>query len=136
MNHYATAARWRVVRGWRHEGPGARLRRYQTTSEDGSGVTHYQVKDLQGRGGRYRGRCPVHQGEGCDAFHVDVKRKIFHCFSCGAGGDVLELVALLNRCTLREAAGQLKAWFPEAATCGAAFPSQRVRKERWASIHR
>ncbi len=91
-------------------------------------LRRYQVKDLQGGGGRYRGRCPIHQGEGRDAFHVDVKRKIFHCFSCGAGGDVLELVAQLSRCTLREAAGQLEAWFPEAATCVAPLPSQRVTK--------
>jgi len=74
-------------------------------------LRHYQVNDLQGgRSGRYRGRCPIHQGEGCDAFHVDVRRKIFHCFSCGAGGDVLDLVALLNQCTLREAALQLQDW--------------------------
>ena len=34
-------------------------------------LRHYQVDDLQGgRSGRYRGRCPIHQGEGRDAFHV------------------------------------------------------------------
>ena len=91
-------------------------------------LRHYQVNDLKGRGGRYRGRCPIHQGEGGDAFHVDVKRKIFHCFSCGAGGDVLDLVALLDRCTLREAACQLKDWFPEASTCREPMPRQRVTK--------
>ena len=92
-------------------------------------LRHYQVDDLQGgRGGRYRGRCPIHRGEGRDAFHVDVKRKIFHCFSCGAGGDVLDLVALLNQCTLREAALQLKDWFPGAATGGEPPGRQRVRK--------
>ena len=48
-------------------------------------LRHYRVDDLQGgRGGRYHGRCPIHRGDGRDAFHVDVKRKIFHCFSCGA----------------------------------------------------
>jgi DNA primase len=91
-------------------------------------LRRYQVKDLRGRGDRYRGRCPIHQGEGRDAFHVDVRRKIFHCFSCGAGGDVLELVALLSRCTLRDAAGQLEAWFPGSATSAAPVPSQRVTK--------
>src|SRR5438876_7732402 len=53
----------------------------------------YRLNDLTGgRNGRYRGRCPIHQGDGRDAFHVDVRRKIFHCFSCGAGGDVLDWV--------------------------------------------
>jgi DNA primase len=90
----------------------------------------YQVNDLKGgRNGRYRGRCPIHQGDGRDAFHVDVKRKIFHCFSCGAGGDVLDLVALLNRCTLREAALKLQDWFlPGAATNKDSLIRQRVTK--------
>lgn len=92
-------------------------------------LRHYQVDDLQGgRGGRYRGRCPLHQGEGRDAFHVDVRRKIFHCFSCGAGGDVLDLVALLNQCTLREAALQLQDWLPRAATRRDRPARQRVTK--------
>ena len=92
-------------------------------------LRHCQVEDLQGgRGGRYRGRCPIHRGDGRDAFHVDVRRKIFHCFSCGAGGDVLDLVALLNQCTLREAAWQLKDWFRSAATGGEQPTRQRVRK--------
>jgi DNA primase len=93
-------------------------------------LRHYQVDDLQGgRGGRYRGRCPIHRGDGRDAFHVDVKRKIFHCFSCGAGGDMLDLVALLQQCTLREAALQLKDWFGGAATGGEQPTRQRVTKE-------
>lgn len=91
-------------------------------------LRHYQVNHLKGRGDRYRGRCPIHQGDGREAFHVDVKRKIFHCFSCGAGGDVLDLVALLDKCTLREAAGHLKDWFPGVATCGGPPSRQRVTK--------
>src|SRR5438876_9398901 len=47
-------------------------------------LRHYQVDDLQGgRNCRDRGWCPIHQSEGRDAFHVDMRRKIFHCFSCG-----------------------------------------------------
>ena len=93
-------------------------------------LRHYQVDDLAGgRSGRYRGRCPIHQGEGRDAFHVDVRRKIFHCFSCGAGGDVLDLVALLSQCTLREAALPLQDWLPGAATRRDRPARQRVTKE-------
>src|SRR5205809_3091251 len=95
-------------------------------------LRHYQVNDLQGgHSGRYRGWCPIHQGEGRDAFHVGVRRKIFHCFSCGAGGDVLVLVALLNHCTLREAASQLQDWLPGAATRGERPSRQRVTKENF-----
>lgn len=91
-------------------------------------LRHYQVNDLKGRGDRYRGRCPIHQGEGQDAFHVDMNRKIFHCFSCGAGGDVLDLVSMLDKCTLREAAGRLKDWFGGKSTRVDPPPGQRVTK--------
>jgi DNA primase len=91
-------------------------------------LRHYQVNPLQGRGGRYRGRCPIHEGEGGEAFHVDVQRKIFHCFSCGAGGDVLDLVALLEKCTLREAAVHLQDRFPGMATRAERPARQRVTK--------
>jgi DNA primase len=55
-----------------------------------------------------RGLCPIHHGEGRDAFHGDLRKNIFHCFSCGAGGNVLDLVAQLEQCSLREAALQLQ----------------------------
>ena len=42
---------------------------------------------------------------------------------------MLDLVALLNQCTLREAAWQLQDWLPDAATRRERPPRQRVRKE-------
>lgn len=91
-------------------------------------LRHYHLDDGKGRDGRHRGRCPIHRGEGCETFHVDMKRKIFHCFSCGAGGDVLDLVAVLDKCTVREAAARLQDWFPGMATCEAPRLRQRVTK--------
>ena len=41
---------------------------------------------------------------------------------------MLDPVALLNQCTLREAAWPLKDWFPGAATGGEPPGRQRVRK--------
>ncbi len=90
-------------------------------------LEHYRIAGLRGGWGRYRGRCPIHQGEGEDAFHVELERNLFHCFRCGAGGTVLDLVALLEGCTLRQAAVQLRDWFPGAAR-GSPARSQRVTK--------
>jgi DNA primase len=56
----------------------------------------------------YRGPCPIHQGEGRDAFHGDLGKNVFHCFACGAGGNVLDLVAQLEQCSQREAALRLQ----------------------------
>ncbi len=51
--------------------------------------------DLGARLGRsgegMRGRCPVHGGQGRDAFAVYPGQGHYHCFYCNEGGDVLDL---------------------------------------------
>jgi DNA primase len=68
----------------------------------------YRVDWLRHSGpDQYRGRCPIHGGEGRDAFHVNLKRSVFHCFACGAGGNQLDFAAALEGCSVREAALRL-----------------------------
>src|SRR5437763_10291554 len=55
----------------------------------------YGVK-LKRSGKELRGRCPIHQGEGADSFHANTEKNAFHCFSCQAKGNVLDLVAALE----------------------------------------
>ena len=57
---------------------------------------------------QYRGRCPIHRGQGKEAFHANLKRGIFHCFACGAGGNVLDFVAAMEGSSIREAALRLQ----------------------------
>src|SRR5580658_9582194 len=71
----------------------------------------YQVNWLRRKGDELRGRCPIHQGEGTDTFHVNISKNAFHCFSCKARGNVLDLVAAMEKISVRDAA--LKP--PEAA---------------------
>ena len=76
----------------------------------------YQVEGLRRSGPQqYRGRCPIHQGEGREAFHANLARNVFHCFACGVGGNVLDFVAAVERCSIREAALRLQ----ENCLCGA-----------------
>jgi DNA primase len=75
-------------------------------------LSHYQVNGLRRRRrGRLQGRCPIHRGERDDAFHVDLAKNLFHCFACQAGGNVLDFVAAMEGCSIREAALKLQAWF-------------------------
>lgn len=46
---------------------------------------------LKKKGGRYWGCCPFH-GEKTPSFTVDENRGLFHCFGCGAGGDVFSFI--------------------------------------------
>jgi DNA primase len=86
----------------------------------------YHVDWLRRSGlGQYRGRCPIHRGQGREAFHVHLERGVFHCFACGAGGNVLDLVAAMEGCSIREAAlrlqgSQAAAGMAAATACGAA----------------
>ena len=72
-------------------------------------LRHYHVTLRRSGKDQYRGCCPIHRGDGQDAFHVNLARNIFHCFACGAGGTVLDFVAAMERCSLVEAALKLQA---------------------------
>jgi len=83
---------------------------------------------------QYRGRCPIHQGQGRDAFHANLRRGVFHCFACGAGGNVLDFVAAMEGCSIRRAALRLQdAAGPSAGGLAASMRSERgklVTKKR------
>jgi DNA primase len=75
-------------------------------------LEHYQITGLRRSGkDQWRGICPLHGGVGRDAFHMNTAKQLFHCFSCGAGGTVLDLVAALEQCAVREAGQKLASWW-------------------------
>ncbi len=47
--------------------------------------------DLKKAGSSYKGLCPFHN-EKTPSFTVDKKKQLFHCFGCGAGGDVVSFI--------------------------------------------
>jgi DNA primase len=71
-------------------------------------LQRYRVQLRRSGCDQYRGPCPIHRGEGQEAFHANLSQNIFHCFSCGAGGSVLDFVAAMEGCSLREAALHLQ----------------------------
>src|ERR1019366_9420159 len=70
----------------------------------------YGVK-LKESGKELRGRCPIHQGDGTDSFHANTEKNAFHCFSCQAKGNVLDLVAAMEKCSVRDAGLKLQQWY-------------------------
>ena len=94
-------------------------------------LRRYQVKLRRSGRDQYRGCCPIHGGEGHDAFHANLTRNVFHCFACGAHGTVLDFVAAMDRCSVREAALKLACVMaePTALATAPACSRQLVTKK-------
>ena len=102
-------------------------------------LDRYTIKLRRSGKSELRGRCPIHKGEGTDAFHVSTDKNAFQCFSCGAKGNVLDLVAALEGCSIREAALKVQTWFsvsPAAhqtsgrATKGSQLATKKIGEKR------
>ena len=61
---------------------------------------------LRKAGTTYKGLCPFH-GEKTPSFSVNRDRGFFHCFGCGAGGDVFKFVELQEKVDFADAVRQL-----------------------------
>src|SRR5512132_4202989 len=92
-------------------------------------LRQYRVQLRRSGVDQYRGCCPIHGGEGREASHANLSKNVFHCFACGAGGTVLDFVAAMDGCSLREAA--LKLSSDTAGLRGPALtgPKQLVTKK-------
>lgn len=62
---------------------------------------------LQKSGDKLIGLCPLHQ-EKTPSLYVYTKTNTFHCFGCGAGGDVIRLIEMLYGCSFVEAINKLQ----------------------------
>jgi DNA primase len=88
-------------------------------------LEHYGVNGLRKNGNELRGQCPIHKGEGA-SFHVNVSKNVFQCFSCKARGNVIDFVAALEGCTIRDAALKLNVWFGVEESKQRSTPTQEA----------
>lgn len=61
---------------------------------------------LKKSGRTWRGLCPFHN-EHTPSFHVDPGKQLYHCFGCGAGGDVFTFLMKTEGLEFREAVEML-----------------------------
>ena len=75
---------------------------------------------LKKTGQNFTGLCPFHQ-EKTPSFAVHPVKQIYHCFGCGAGGDVFKFVMEMEKSTFPEAVRMV------AEKSGIAIPKPRER---------
>jgi DNA primase len=93
-------------------------------------LTHYKLES-RGSGVQRSVRCPFHPDKR-PSCRVELDKKIFHCFSCEASGNILEFVAKLEDADLRAAAEKIAdiCEIPLAAPRQDAAKNQKPGKRR------
>jgi DNA primase len=87
---------------------------------------------LRKTGARYVGRCPFHE-ERTPSFSVNAQDKLFYCFGCGKGGDVITFVRDTEQLDFAEAVEWLAERFRvtlEYEETSPQFEESRRRRER------
>lgn len=65
-----------------------------------------QYVNLKRSGRNFLGLCPFHK-ERSPSFSVSPDKQIFHCFGCGAGGNVIHFISKIENADFKEAIGIL-----------------------------
>lgn len=112
----------------------------RTVSLEAVLLRHYQIPGLRRQRDQLQGCCPIHHGQRDDSFRAHLTKNVFQCFACQARGTVLDFVAAMEQCSIREAALRLQQWFgvrAESRLYLAAAGSQKeelVRKEEGSNL--
>jgi DNA primase len=74
-------------------------------------LAHYGLLEgLKEKGDELVGLCPFHK-ESKGSFRANLTKNAFHCFGCGAKGNVLDFVSLKEKINIREAGLLTQGWF-------------------------
>ena len=85
-------------------------------------VVRYLGLSLKQHGDSWRGSCHLCKASDPRALVITTSKRLFHCFKCKKGGDMLKLVAVTKGIEVRDAAIQL------AACCGVGLaPASNVK---------
>lgn len=93
-------------------------------------LDHYGIP-LKKSGHELRGKCPIHRGSNNKHFTANVSKNVFKCFfaECGIHGNVLDFVAAMERCSVRDAAVKLRDWFQVGDTTAQSKQTQQKEIE-------
>jgi DNA primase len=80
---------------------------------------------------RLSGCCPIHHGDNPNAFHVDLKRNLFHCFTHCGGGSIFDFVMKMERMEFYAAARKIwETFYPPSSSAPAVTPANPATHPR------
>ncbi|MEK9797001.1 MAG: CHC2 zinc finger domain-containing protein [Alphaproteobacteria bacterium] len=82
--------------------------------------------EAKGKGAERMILCPFHDDR-TPSCSVNLGRKVFHCFACGAGGSILDFVARMESVSLIEAARLIASW---SDLCDLTLNPTHTKRER------
>ncbi|MFO1186258.1 MAG: CHC2 zinc finger domain-containing protein [Alphaproteobacteria bacterium] len=104
------------------------FRHVKAHADFGHVLSHYGLKPV-GKGSQKSIRCPFHDDKN-PSCNVNLNKNVFHCFACGAKGNVLEFVAKKEGVDLRSAALLLADWCGfEPAKKQGSEPAPKAQKQ-------
>jgi DNA primase len=89
---------------------------------------------LRRAGARYTGRCPFHE-ERTPSFSVNATDKLYYCFGCGKGGDVISFVRETENLPFVEAVESLAERFRVALEYEETSPQIEAGRQRRERLH-
>ncbi|KMM59017.1 DNA primase [Bacillus glycinifermentans] len=93
---------------------------------------------LRKQGRNYFGLCPFH-GENTPSFSVSGEKQIFHCFGCGAGGNVFSFLRQIEGYSFSEAVTHLADKYhidmPDHVTAVSSYSSGNSDEQKMAEAH-
>ncbi|KKB74589.1 MULTISPECIES: DNA primase [Bacillus] len=93
---------------------------------------------LRKQGRNYFGLCPFH-GENTPSFSVSGEKQIFHCFGCGAGGNVFSFLRQIEGYSFSEAVTHLADKYhidmPEHVTAVSSYSAGNSDEQKMAEAH-
>ncbi len=95
-------------------------------------ITSYGIS-LEKKGSSFMGLCPFHADKN-PSLSVDQSKGLFHCFGCGAGGDVFDFVMRHQGVEFREALSILKGSGDTNLKSKEAEPSKTITEKKDSSV--
>lgn len=67
----------------------------------------YSIRLKQTAANHLSGCCPIHQGDNPNAFHVDLEKNLFNCFTHCGGGSIFDFVMKKEKLSFYDAASKI-----------------------------